>query len=86
MKFHTISNKRGMFSDLCREFCILRRLLSGFSVKFAHQNVCCVTSEAIVIMKNYENQKSPTLHFGWYFESLGLISRLLSFQYTPIIC
>ena len=76
-----------MFSNLCREFCILLSFALWFFCQVCSSKfLLCVTSEAIVVMKNYENQKSPTLHFGWYFESLCLISRLLSFQYTPNIC
>ena len=38
IKFHTVSNRRGKFSNLRMELCILLSLLSGLYVKFAHQN------------------------------------------------
>lgn len=35
-----------------------------------------------MVMKNYENQKSPTLHFGWYFES-GSNFKAVKFSIYP---
>ena len=62
--------------------------LSGFSVKFSHQNF---TDNMWYIWGYCDRQimeiRNPS-HIFWsvLWESLGLISRLLSFQYTSIIC